>query len=398
MSLRRLWFTASFLLCLLSGIALFWPGPNLGTDFVGGTEVEVAFRGGVEAQAVREAVQAAGFSTPDVIRVQDPTFEARYLIRVQEVSTLSDATRAELETALCYREAGACPPEKRSVEVKFSPGGDKITVRFEQPPDLKMIRERVEAVSGVDLREGENNPTIQNVRDHKVEVQLKSKGDQLMDAVRAKLGEEKVPVKLENGAANPLRVEWIGPKAGRQLRDSAIKSIVISLFLIMAYVAFRFDVRFAPGATIALFHDALGTLGILMLLGKEINLSTVAALLTIIGYSVNDTVIVYDRVRENLGILRGASFEKIINVSLSEMLGRTIITNSTATMSLLAFFYWGTGTLKEFALTLVIGFVLGTYSSIYIALPLTWWLDRRFFAKVGKKQRQIAIDQKSTAT
>jgi preprotein translocase subunit SecF len=182
------------------------------------------------------------------------------------------------------------------------------------------------------------------------------------------------------------RTEWIGPRAGAQLRDSALKSIAISIVLIMAYIAFRFDLRFAPGCVVALIHDAVGTIGIFVLLGKEINLTTVAAAITIVGYSVNDTVIVYDRVRENLGKLRGASFVQLINISTSEMLGRTILTAATVLFSLQGLFIWGTGELKDFALALTIGVVLGMYSSIYVALPLTEWFETRFFSKMGKKK------------
>jgi preprotein translocase subunit SecF len=124
--------------------------------------------------------------------------------------------------------------------------------------------------------------------------------------------------------------------------------------------------------------------GILVLIGREINLVTVAALLTVVGYSVNDTVVVYDRVRENIGKLRGTGFEQIINVSLSEMLGRTLLTGTSAIFSLLAFFLWGTGALKDFALTLIIGTLLGTYSSIYVALPFTHFLDRTLFSQFSR--------------
>ncbi|MDF3068599.1 MAG: Protein-export rane protein SecF [Polyangiaceae bacterium] len=134
-------------------------------------------------------------------------------------------------------------------------------------------------------------------------------------------------------------------------------------------------------------HDAVGTIGILVLLGKEINLTTIAAAITIVGYSVNDTVIVYDRVRENLGKLRGASFVRLINVSTSEMLGRTILTAATVLFSLQGLFIWGTGELKDFALALTIGVVLGMYSSIYVALPLTEWFESRFFSKLSQKNK-----------
>jgi preprotein translocase subunit SecF len=262
--------------------------------------------------------------------------------------------------------------------VKFSPGGDKITLRYSDAPDLAFVKERVSAVKGIALRPGDNNPLLQSARDNKVEIQLMSKGDQLMAGLRKTLGADAVPEQA-------LRTEWIGPRAGAQLRDAAVKSIAISIIFIMAYIAFRFDLRFAPGCVVALIHDAVGTVGIFVLLGKEINLTTVAAAITIVGYSVNDTVIVYDRVRENLGKLRGASFVQLINVSTSEMLGRTILTACTVLFSLQGLFIWGTGELKDFALALTIGVVLGMYSSIYVALPLTEWFETRFFAKMGKK-------------
>jgi preprotein translocase subunit SecF len=359
------------LVLLLTGKA------HLGTDFRGGTEIEIAFRGHVDAGQIRSAVVAAGFSTPDVIKIDDLKNPNHYMVRVQEVSTLSDQTQRSVERALCFGQTGAeCPPGRQATEVKFSPGGDKVTARFTEAPDLGWVRERVTGIRGLSLRPGANNPLVQNARDHKVEIQLMSKGDQLISGLKQTLG-ERVPDQA-------LRSEWIGPRAGAQLRDSAVKSILIAIVFIMAYIAFRFDLRFAPGGILALVHDSIGTIGVLILLGKELDLTTIAALLTIIGYSVNDTVVIYDRVRENLGKLRGASFRELINVSTSEMLGRTILTTATVQMALLAFFIWGTGTLKSFALTLTIGLIFGTYSTIYIALPVTEWLDRVIFSRIGQ--------------
>lgn len=379
MGMRKFFIPLSLGFVLFSLGLLIFGKPNLGTDFVGGTEIELAFKGHLEAGEVRQAVEQVGFESPDVIKVDDPKNPSRYLIRVQEVSSISEATQDAMERALCFapnQPAAECPPEKQATEVKFSPGGDKITVRFKEAPDLGWVKERASSVKGVALRPGENNPFVQNPRDHKVEIQLQSKGDQLIAGLQRVLG-PKAP-------ENALRTEWIGPRAGAQLRDAAIKSIAIALVFIMLYVAFRFDVRFAPGGVIALLHDAIGTVGILILLGKELNLTVVAALLTIIGYSVNDTVVIYDRVRENIGKLRGASFKDLINISTSEMLGRTLLTNGCVQVSILGLFVWGTGELKDFALALTIGMVLGTYSTIYIALPLTDILDRWFFSKVKK--------------
>jgi preprotein translocase subunit SecF len=387
MRYRAVFVLISLAMTIGSVALLFTNYVKLGTDFSGGTEVEVAFRAQVEPNQIREAVESAGFSTPDVIKVDDSKNPHRYMIRVHEVSTISPETQAQVEKRLCFGPAAAaCPPNQRATEVKFSPGGDKITARFTEAPDLEWVRTQVSGVGGLRLRAGANNPLIQNARDHKVEIQLMSRGDQLIGGLKTRLG--------DRAPDQALRSEWIGPRAGAQLRDSAVKSIAIAIIFIMAYIAFRFDLRFAPGGIVSLIHDAACTVGVLIVLGQELNLTTVAAILTIIGYSVNDTVVIYDRVRENLGKLRGASFRELINVSTSEMLGRTILTNATVQMTLLAFFIWGTGTLKTFALTLTIGMLFGTYSTIYIALPVTEWLDKVLFSKIGRSPAGTATKKK----
>ncbi|MCC6213771.1 MAG: protein translocase subunit SecF [Polyangiaceae bacterium] len=378
MGKRRPFVWLSFLLFLASVVALaVYPGPNLGTDFRGGTEVEVAFTAPVEANDLRRAVTESGFASVDVVRIEATNQQHHYLLRVQEVTGLDEAKRLEIERAMCFGEgvpAETCPAESSPTEVKVSPGGDKITARYATAPDLERIRAQVAGVAGVRLRAGANNPLLQNAREHKVEVLLEGRGDQLMAGLRDRLGPGVVP-------DAPLRSEWIGPKAGAQLRDAAIRSVLISLVLIMAYIAFRFDLRFAPGAVIGVFHDTIITIGILALLRKEINLTTVAAILTVVGYSTNDSVVVYDRIRENMGKLRGVGFERLLNVSLSETFSRTIITGGPTILSLVAFFVWGTGALKDFALTLIIGVIVGTFSSIYVAVPFTWWLDEKVFKR-----------------
>jgi preprotein translocase subunit SecF len=160
-----------------------------------------------------------------------------------------------------------------------------------------------------------------------------------------------------------------------------LQSIAITLIAIMAYVAVRFDLRYAPGAVLCLVHDAVVAIGALMLAGKELNLTVIAAVLTIIGFSVNDTVVIYDRVRENMRRLRGASFPEIINLSVSEMMGRTVITSGTAILSLLPCLVWGTNALQDFSFTLIVGMISGVYSTVFVALPLTHWLDRLLLAK-----------------
>jgi preprotein translocase subunit SecF len=387
MGARWYFIGASLIVLLASAISFVYPGPKMGTDFKGGTEVELAFKAAVSGGEVRAAVEALGFAAPDVVTVADDRQPYRYLIRVQEVTSLSDAQKDQIRDRLCLAPEGQtppadrCPEKLRATEVKFSPGGDKISVRYDVEPDLASVTKQLAGITGVELRAGGKNPVLVSERDHKVDIHLKSRGDQLLDGLRSALGAEKVPDEA-------MRVEWIGPKAGAQLRDAAVWSIAIAIVFIMLYIALRFDVRFAPGGIVALVHDVGIAMGAMVITRREITLSTVAAMLTIVGYSITDTVIVYDRIRENLGKHRGMSFAQIINLSISEMLGRTIITSGVTSLSLVCFLVWGTGVLKDFAFALLVGIVVGTYSSIYIAAPLTEWIDRRYFgASVGSTKK-----------
>ncbi|CAN5797237.1 hypothetical protein BH11MYX4_BH11MYX4_21700 [soil metagenome] len=378
MRVRRYWIALSVLLALGSLLLLFYPGPNYGTDFKGGTEIEVAFTKAVDGGEIRHAVTKSGaFSEPDVVQVTDAAHPYRYLIRVQEISTVDESSKDALKKALCLGVEGenaACPANARATEIKFSAGGDKLSVRYDSEADLEKLKAQIATVASVKIRVAPNNPQVVNPRDHRVEVQLQSKGDQLLDVLRTELGADRVP-------QSALRVEWVGPKAGKQLRDSARNSVAIAIVFIMLYLAFRFDLRFAPGVVLACVHDALVVLGAFVIFHKEVTLSTIAAVLTIVGYSMNDTVVVYDRIRENLGKHRGKSFSDIINLSISETLSRTILTSGATMLSVLAFFIWGTGVIKDFAFAMVVGIIAGTYSSIYVAAPLTEWIDSKMSRK-----------------
>jgi preprotein translocase subunit SecF len=406
MGQRVFWIPLSFILVIASTLFAFWPlpnvwpyGPNYGTDFKGGTEVEIAFLKPIDAAGVRSGVEAVGFQTPDVVQVVDANNPYHFLIRVQDVSAITEEEKEGLKRALCYVEDSnaplgdptKCPASAKATEVKFSAGGDKISTRYDVDADLGKIRDQVQSVPGISLRASANNPMLLNPRDHRVEIQLLSKGDQLIERLQKKLGADVVPDRA-------LRVEWVGPKAGKQLRDSARNAVAIAVVIIMLYLAVRFDLRFAPGVIVACIHDAMVVIGAFIVLHKEITLSTIAAVLTVVGYSMNDTVVVYDRIRENLGKHRGKSFASIINLSVSETLSRTVLTSGATMLSILAFFFYGTGVIKDFMLALVVGIVAGTYSSIYVAAPLTEWIDSRMARRAeNMKKRLNAPTQASRA-
>ncbi|MBE8222168.1 MAG: protein translocase subunit SecF [Bdellovibrionales bacterium] len=172
------------------------------------------------------------------------------------------------------------------------------------------------------------------------------------------------------------RVDSVGPQIGSELKKKGLLALFYSLLIILIYVGLRFDYEYAPGAVICLFHDTIITLGIFALLQREVNLQTLAAVLTIIGYSLNDTIVTFDRIRENLALYRDKAFPWIVNRSLNDVLSRTILTSLTTGLAVFAMYFWADGVIRDFAFTLGIGIVVGTYSSVYIASPLVQFMAR----------------------
>ena len=181
---------------------------------------------------------------------------------------------------------------------------------------------------------------------------------------------EEIKLNLEKSFANNFdfrRVENVGPKVSSELLRSGIIAITVALVLMLIYIWIRFEWQFSLGAILALFHDVIVTLGLFSLLGLEINLSIIAAVLTIVGYSMNDTVVIFDRVRENLRKYSDIKIYELTNISINETLSRTLITSITTLLALLSIFIFGGEILKGFSLAMIFGVIFGTYSSIYIA-------------------------------
>ena len=181
---------------------------------------------------------------------------------------------------------------------------------------------------------------------------------------------EEIRIKLEQSFGNNFdfrRVENVGPKVSAELLRSGVIAISVALALMLIYIWIRFEWQFSLGAIIALFHDVIVTLGLFSVLGLEINLSIIAAVLTIVGYSMNDTVVIFDRVRENLRKYADIKIYELTNISINETLSRTLITSITTLLALLSIFFFGGEILKGFSLAMIFGIIFGTYSSIYIA-------------------------------
>jgi len=186
------------------------------------------------------------------------------------------------------------------------------------------------------------------------------------------------------------RVEYVGPRVGAELRRDGIQAIAIASLLVLIYIAFRFSARFAPGAIIALLHDIAITAGVFVLFGLEFDLRVLAALLAILGYSLNDTIIIYDRIRENMELHTKHDLAEVLNLSVNQTLARSILTSGTTLAAVAALLIIGGEVIKPFAIAMAIGIVVGTYSSIFIAAPTLLFLETRFGAKTDSKSGKAA--------
>jgi preprotein translocase subunit SecF len=173
------------------------------------------------------------------------------------------------------------------------------------------------------------------------------------------------------------RVDYVGPQVGKQLRNKGVMALLYAMLAILMYVAFRFDLKFGPGALVAMVHDVIMVAGYFLISRREFNLTSIAVLLTILGYSINDTIVVYDRIREEMVKYKGKPLPEIINIAVNDTLSRTILTSGVTALSLIGLLVFGVGEIFDFAAAMLIGIVVGTSSSVYIASPLVIWLDER---------------------
>jgi preprotein translocase subunit SecF len=240
-------------------------------------------------------------------------------------------------------------------------GGALVEVRTETVVPLQDIRSVVTGAGfgGAEItRFGEPNEYLIKV---KSVANADSTAKQIVAAIRQGVSAQAVDLR---------RVETVGPKIGAELRTAAFWAIIYSLIGILIYVGWRFDFRFAVASIIATAHDVFFTLAFFSFARIEVSLGVVAALLTIVGYSLNDTVVVFDRIRENLHLRRREDFDKLVNTSINETLSRTVITGTTTLLVLLSLIFLGGEVIKDFAITLFFGIVVGTYSSVFIAAPV----------------------------
>jgi preprotein translocase subunit SecF len=261
-----------------------------------------------------------------------------------------------------------------------SEGGDKVYLRFDKNLDNDVIKAALRAAG----TESTDVQAFGPPEDHTYEVTLIGMEGEVRKALDAKLGAGTVK-------AIPS-VSSVGAKAGKQLQVDGVRALLGAILLIVIYVAFRFDFRYGPGTIVALLHDAVITVGAFAVTYKEFSLTTLAAILTIIGFSMNDTIVVFDRIRENAAKYRDRKFDKVVNHAINETLSRTILTSATVFFVTLAMNIFGTGVIRDFAFAMNVGVIVGTYSSIFIASPILIWLNEKY---VAMQKRQAARPERN---
>jgi preprotein translocase subunit SecF len=378
LSYRKIALTIS-LLVILGGLAFEFLGPglNLGIDFVGGTQVTVKFRSEPDLAELRTTMADLETGTPALQRFDEPE-KHEILIRVENpegeegdftrpiIDLLHRDLNGGLGNAFDLNTQGA--QELTQLLVDADPDGIGID------PEGLADHYRPMADAVLDLRKERG---IFYSIDELDEI------DALSEPARAAVKD-----RAATGEFALLGAESVGPSVGADLQGKAQAAIGFSLVGMLVYIWLRFQLPFGVGAVAALFHDVLITLSALAFTAREINLSTVAALLALVGYSVNDSVVVFDRVRENLKLHRGEDLEQLMNTSINQTLSRTFITSGTTLMVVLSLYFFGGDVINTFAFVLLVGVLVGTYSSIFVASPVALWMHKLLAARREAKRKK----------
>ncbi len=360
-------------LAIVVGIAFF--GFNYGVDFAGGTLVELQFPYSVNTNEVRDAAEKGGLHDPTVQGIGSSS-ENSFLLRMGGVTQLTKEGATQAEAAV----RGLGPV------TSFSSDLDNGILQFRAKEKMEPAAIKQAIV--------QSQTGVKEVRDlgqtqaGGFEYQVVSAGmaDKVQDALKAGLKDPRFEVR---------RVDYVGPQVGKQLRNKGVMALLYAMIAILVYVAFRFDFKFGPGALVAMVHDVIMVAGYFLISRREFNLTSIAVLLTILGYSINDTIVVYDRIREEMVRYKGKPLAEIINIAVNDTLSRTILTSGVTALSLVGLLILGRGEIWDFAMAMLIGIIVGTYSSVYIASPLTLWLDDRAAAKQRLHGRSTSGGDKS---
>jgi preprotein translocase subunit SecF len=342
-------------LAVLIGIAVF--GFNFGVDFVGGTLVEMKFESKMTAEELRAGASKGGLHDPQVQNIGSAE-ENSFILRMGGVTQLSEETEKAAEAAIVANTEviGKITKDLENGLINF---------RATKKIDPAALKAAVIA-SGIGIKDVRELGSASDGYDY--QIVAAGMADKVAQSLKTGLPEAKFEVR---------RVDYVGPQVGKQLRNKGIMALLYAMLAILVYVAFRFDLKFGPGALLAMVHDTIMTAGYFLISRREFNLTSIAVLLTVLGYSINDTIVIYDRIREEMARYKGKPLAEIINIAVNDTLSRTILTSGVTAFSLVGLLIFGVGEIFDFAAAMLVGIFVGTYSSVYIASPLVIWLDER---------------------
>ena len=337
-------------IAILVGIAIFQF--NFGVDFAGGTLIELKFEQSTTAEQVREGAIKGGLKEPQVQGV-GAADDNDFILRMGGVTQLTAESEAAAEQAI--RGVGEVVSISKNLDTGL------INVRFKGAVDPEAIKTAV-------VNSGTGVTEVTKLGEFDYQVKAEGMAARVTQALGTGLPGSKFEVR---------RTDYVGPQVGKQLRNKGIMALLWAMLFILVYIAFRFDLKFGPGALLAMLHDVIMVAGYFLVTRREFNLTSIAVLLTVIGYSINDTIVVYDRIREEMVKYKGKPLPEIINIAVNDTLSRTILTSGVTALSLVGLLIFGVGEIFDFAAAMLVGIIVGTYSSVYIASPLVIWLDER---------------------
>lgn len=382
MKYRRFFVVVSLVFILVGIFAVFIRGQlNLGIDFAGGTQLTLKFRQETEIDRLRGLMDDAGLGDALIQRYGEAG-SGEVLIKAPIAEDSEEGSRQAIVDALDRGlNAGVS-----GFDVNRGGADALAELLLERDPEGLLATD--EAAADEHYRE-----VAQAVRTARRDLGVIADWSDLDSAGLAPATLAALQDNAVVGEFAILGTANVGPQIGAELRRKGIYAVVLSLLGMLAYIWFRFELRFGIGALVAVVHDILITLGLFALTGLEFNLTTVAGFLTLVGYSVNDSVVVFDRVRENLRRSRSRSLEETMNLSLNQTLSRTVLTSGTTLLALGCLLIFGGDVLRGFAFILTIGIVVGTYSSIYVASPFALMWESVF----GKKARLARREAKASS-
>jgi preprotein translocase subunit SecF len=369
--------TLSLVLTLI-GIGSLWVkgGPKYGIDFSGGALMDVNFIKRPPAEAIRSALHKR---IPGEIEVQEVANSQDVLIStgVQASAALQSVRDAMVGSLNDAFNKGATTGK---LDVNTAPQTD-LVARLQQGTPALTDDQAQAAVKAITDHRNLHSGLVANLDDLSGQSGITA---QMLSAIKANCVAGQFAVRS---------VETVGPKIGADLRQQAINVVLLALAAMLVYIALRFEWIYGVAAVIAVFHDTIITIGLFSLFGKAIDLTVIAALLTLVGYSMNDTIVVFDRIRENLRLQRRGTFSEIVNASINQTLSRTVLTSGLTLLTALSLFFFGGQVLNGFSFALVVGIIVGTYSSIFIASPiLIFWQD--VSEKRKRKARSVPVESR----